>query len=324
MPDFAVALARRRATTLAQTPMVSVCIPVYNGADSIGRSIDSVLAQTYTNFECVVVDNNSSDATIARVQAYSDPRIRFVRNRTNLGLVGNHNRCLVAARGQLIQFVHADDWLLPDCLENLVPMFDHDNVGLAFAPRRVVTPDQAWKARYGRLEGTLRPLHRLNSGAELIRRYLAAGADGNPIGEPTSVMLRRETILAVGGFRPDVPQLQDIDAWLRMLTCCDAAFIDEELTVRWHHAGTATETFGGTAALDQMWVLCDLIRSKDLGMPLRLRALWLWSKALARSPMTVLATPSGQRVTRARSFAAHTRHLFATKTLPFEWDTHHG
>ena len=323
MHDYAVALASRRAE-FKPPPTVSVCIPVYNGADSIGRSLDSVLAQTYADFECVVVDNNSTDATIAQVQNYSDPRIRLVRNRTNLGMVGNHNRCVSVARGRLIQFVHADDWLLPNCLATLVPAFDDASVGLAFAPRQVLTPDESWKARYGRLEEPLRPLHPVNCGSELIRRYVAAGADGNPIGEPTSVMVRRETLITAGGFRPQVPQLQDIDAWLRMLTCCDAAFIEEELTVRWHHAGTATETFGGTAALDQMWVLHDLIRSKDLDMSLRVRALRLWCKALARSPKTVLTTPRGQRIARAKSFAAHTRHLCARNTLASEWDTHYA
>jgi hypothetical protein len=115
--------------------------------------------------------------------------------------------------------------------------------------------------------------------------------------------------------------LQDVDAWLRMLTRCDAAFVEEELTVRWHHAGTATETFGGTAALDQMWVLSDLIHSQDLGMPLRLRALGLWGKALARCPKTLLASPRGLRLTRARSFAAQARHLCVGKSLAFEVET---
>jgi hypothetical protein len=321
MPDVAPALAPRRATSNAP-PTVSVCIPVYNGAGSIARSIDSVLAQTYGDFECVVVDNNSTDSTVECVQAYSDQRIRIVRNRRNFGMVGNHNKCAAVARGRLIQFVHADDWLLPTCLARLVPAFDDDNVGLAFAPRRVITTDESWKARFGRLEGQLRPLRAVNDGAELIRRYLAGGADGNPIGEPTSVMVRRETLIAAGGFRRQVPQLQDIDAWLRMLSRCDAAFIEEELTVRWHHAGAATETFGGTAMLDQMWVLSDLIHSQDLGVPLRLRALGLWWKAFARCPTTVLTTPRGLRLMRAKGFAAQIRQLCAGKPLVFEVETH--
>lgn len=321
MSDLALALTPRRVTSHAP-PTVSVCIPVYNGAESIVRSIDSVLAQTYGDFECVVVDNNSTDNTVQRVLSYSDPRIRIVRNGRNLGMVGNHNRCASVARGRLIQFLHADDWLLPNCLARLVPAFDNDSVGLAFAPRRVITTDESWSARFGRLEDPLRPLHPVNHGAELIRRYLAAGADGNPIGEPTSVMLRRETLLAAGGFRQQVPQLQDIDAWLRMLTRCDAAFIEEELTVRWHHAGTATDAFAGTETLDQMWVLSDLIHSRDLGLSLRLRALGLWGKALARCPKTMLASPRGLRLTRARGFAVQTGHLCLGRSLAFKADIH--
>ena len=59
-------------------------------------------------------------------------------------------------------------------------------------------------------------------------------------------------------------RLSDIDAWLRVLSRCDAAFVDEELTVRWHHAGSATDAFAGSATLDKMWVLSDLIRSDEL------------------------------------------------------------
>ena len=109
------------------------------------------------------------------------------------------------------------------------------------------------------------------------------GENGNPIGEPTSVMVRRETLIAAGGFRPQVPQLQDIDAWLRVLSRSDAYFffVDEELAVRWHHAGSATDAFGGSPTLDKMWVLSDLIRSNELGWALRLRALSLWLNTVA-------------------------------------------
>ena len=179
---------------------------MYNGAATVERSIESVLAQSYRDFECVVVDNNSTDATVEKVAAFTDQRVRLVRNKTNIGLVGNHNKCVQVARGQLIQFVHSDDWLLPQCLEKLVPAFDAPNVGIAFARRRVETTDASWKARYGRLDGPLQPLSAVNDGRELVRRYLAAGGDGNPIGEPTSVMVRRETLIAAGGFRPEVPR----------------------------------------------------------------------------------------------------------------------
>ena len=289
----------------AETPQrVSVCMPVYNCADTIERSIDSVLAQTYTDLECVVVDNNSDDSTVELVEAYTDPRIRIVRNERNLGLVGNHNMCVRVAQGALIQFVHGDDWLLPDCVEKLIPSFEAENVGLAFAPRRVISTDESWKARFGRLEGPLRPLGPVNKGADLIRRYLAAGGVGNLIGEPTSVMLRRESLIAAGGFRSVVPQLQDIDAWLRVLTRYDAAFVDEELTVRWHHDGSATDAYAGTAAVDQMWVLSDLFHNSELATSLRLHAFRLWARTLLRSPYSIVRAPRGQRADRSAGLAA--------------------
>ena len=298
---------------------LSVCLPVYNSADTVERSLESVLTQTYRDFECIVVDNNSTDGTTDKVESCTDPRVRLIRNETNIGLVGNHNKCVQVACGQLIQFVHGDDWLLPQCLEKMVPAFDAPNVGLAFARRRVETIDTSWKARYGRLDGPLQPLSAMNDGRLLVRRYLAAGGYGNPIGEPTSVMVRRETLIAAGGFRPEVPQLSDIDAWLRVLSRSDAAFIDEELAVRWHHAGSATDQFAGSPTLDKMWVLSDLIRSDELGWALRLRALSVWLKTLARSSKAMLDAPRSQRVKRVKSFAANVRYVATGQRLRFEW-----
>lgn len=299
---------------------LSVCIPAYNNASTVERSIESVLGQTYRDFECVVIDNNSTDSTFQKVSAFRDERIRVIRNQANIGMVGNHNKCLRIARGDLIQFVHGDDWLLPNCLERLVPAFDEQNVGIAFARRRVETADTSWKARYGRLDGPLQPLGPVNDGSDLVRKYLAAGAHGNPIGEPTSVMVRRETLMSVGGFRPEVPQLQDIDAWLRVLTRSDAAFVDEELAVRWHHAGSQTDMHQGRATLEKLWVLTDLIRSDQLSRALQLKAFGLWLKAFARAPWEILDTPAGQRGTRMTNFAAQGWYLGSGKRLSFGVD----
>jgi GT2 family glycosyltransferase len=297
------------------SPKVSICVPVYNCADTIERTIDSALAQTFTDFECLVVDNDSTDSTVERILSYDDARIRLVRNEANLGGVGNHNKCLSLARGELVQFLHGDDWLLPHCLESLVPTFESANVGLAFAPRRVDTADASWKERYARLEGPLRPLRPTNEGFELVRRYLAAGGQGNPIGEPTSVMVRHATLLAVGGFRPQIPGMSDIDAWLRLLCRADAAFVEDELTVRWHHAGSETDAQKGTHTLDQMWVLADLVRSRGIGTALRMQAFRLWLSAAARLPKTLCHRPRGQRGQHAMNFASQARYL-ATGSMP--------
>lgn len=294
---------------------LSVCIPVYNSADTVGRSIQSVLEQTYSDFECIVVDDNSSDGTAEVAAAFHDQRVRVVRNEANLGMIGNHNKCIRLARGELIQFVGGDDWLLPQCLERLVPVFDSPKVGMAFALRRIETTNTRWRSRYGRLDGPLQPLSAMNSGHDLIRKYLAAGGNGNPIGEPTAVMLRRETMIAAGGLRSQVPQLCDIDAWLRVLCRSDAAFVEEELSVRWHHAGSATDQFRGTTTLDKMWVLSGLMRSDELSVSLRARAFTIWIRTLAGLSKAMLETPRAQRSKRVASLAANLRYVATGRQL---------
>ncbi|MCI4675903.1 glycosyltransferase [Candidatus Mycolicibacterium alkanivorans] len=291
------------------TPKVSVCIPVYNSVDTIERCIESVLAQTYPNFECLVIDDHSVDGTAEAVAAFTDPRVRLVRNDTNLGMIGNHNKCLRIARGDLIQFVGGDDWLLPQCLESLVPAFESPNVGMAFARRRVETTNTWWKEHYGILDGPLQPLSPVNQGRDLVRKYLTAGGNGNPIGEPTTVMLRRETLFAAGGLPPEVPQLSDIDTWLRVLCRSEAAFVEKELSVRWHHAGSATDQFAGTTTLDKLWVLSSLIRSDTLGSALRLWAFAIWLRTLAALPKMMLQTPRELRSKRFGSFKANLRYV---------------
>ena len=86
----------------SSTPKVSVCIPVYNGSDYIAYAIQSVLAQTYKNFNLIVCDNCSTDNTEEIVRNFEDPRLSYVRNNKNLGLVGNENRCLELSKGDYI------------------------------------------------------------------------------------------------------------------------------------------------------------------------------------------------------------------------------
>ena len=142
----------------------------------------------------------------------------------------------------------------------------------------------------------------MNSGRDLVRKYLTAGGNGNPIGEPTTVMLRRETLFAAGGLPPEVPQLSDIDTWLRVLCRSEAAFVEEELSVRWHHAGSATDQFVGTTTLDKLWVLSSLIRSDALGSALRLWAL----RNMVENPC---GTSQGDTPNTSRSEVATFREL---------------
>ena len=100
-------------------PAVSVCIPTFNYGRFLPDAIKSVLAQTFTDFELVVVDNASTDATAELMEAFvrSDPRIRFFRNAENVGIVKNFNRALGHATGDYVKILCADDLLAPAALE---------------------------------------------------------------------------------------------------------------------------------------------------------------------------------------------------------------
>jgi glycosyltransferase involved in cell wall biosynthesis len=107
-------------------PLVSVGLPVYNGAQLIDRALDSLLAQDLDNFEIVICDNASEDSTakICTARAERDPRIRFFANETNLGLVANFNRTFELSRGTYFKWAAHDDWHAPNSLSTCVELLE--------------------------------------------------------------------------------------------------------------------------------------------------------------------------------------------------------
>src|ERR1700712_516927 len=241
----------------SSNPRLSVCIPMYNNSATIQRALRSILDQDGVDFEIVVADDDSTDDCAAVAAAMLRPEDRLIRNRPRLGLNANHNKCLEVARGDLIQFVHGDDWLLPEALKTLVACFDDPTVGLAFAPRQVETDDQEWAKRYGKIHTHFRKLDEHNQGSSLVTQMVARGAKDNWIGEPTCVMFRRQLALNAGGFRTDIFQLVDVDLWMRLMLRSAVRFVPQELSVRNHTAATATTRVMATRGnlLDRQRVL---------------------------------------------------------------------
>ena len=101
------------------TPRVSVVVPSYNNASFIEATMDSILAQTFEDFELVVADHSSADGTWERLQRYrTDPRVRLLRTETGGGAPRNWERVTAAARGELLKLVCGDDIIYPDCLRD--------------------------------------------------------------------------------------------------------------------------------------------------------------------------------------------------------------
>ena len=123
------------------TPKVSVCIPVRNGGDFLPRAVDSVLQQSFDDYELIIVDNCSTDGTVKWIEdkLQAAPKIRFYRNATDLGLVGNFNTCLAYAKGEYIKFLCADDLLLPESVRRMSDALNADpSVVLVTGGRKLI------------------------------------------------------------------------------------------------------------------------------------------------------------------------------------------
>lgn len=112
----------------SSNPRVSIGMPLYNAEEYLVPTLDSILAQTFTNFELVISDNGSTDRTeeICRAVAARDPRIRYNREEVNRGAAWNHNRVFELSRGEYFKWASYDDLLLPEFLERCVAVLDQD------------------------------------------------------------------------------------------------------------------------------------------------------------------------------------------------------
>lgn len=201
-------------------PKVSVLIPAYNYAQYLPEAIDSVLAQTYVDFELIVVDNCSTDNTEEIVNKYAknDARVKFVQNQENIGMYRNYNQALLYASGEYIKFLNADDKLAPTLLEKFVSILENNH------DISIVT---SYRQFFGSKNDILQP--RYKGRIEAKTAILASLKHGNWIGEPTTVMFRRSN-LNLGLFDISLLMFADQDMWLRHLRVGDLYVIDEVLS----------------------------------------------------------------------------------------------
>lgn len=208
-------------------PHVSVCIPAYLGAAHLHETISSVLDQGFTDFELIIIDDNSPDDTDRIVASFDDPRIRYLKNPHNLGPQGNWNRCLKEARGRYFKLLPQDDQLYPCTLQQQAGVLDADQeqrIALVFGARDIVNAAGRKLTRRGcpgSREGRV-------SGGELVRRCVRYGT--NLIGEPGSVMLRKSLADKVGPFDGSIGYIIDLDYWVRLLAHGEAYYLDQPVS----------------------------------------------------------------------------------------------
>jgi glycosyltransferase involved in cell wall biosynthesis len=203
-------------------PLVSVVMPVFNGAAFLDQAVESVLAQTYQAVELVAVDDGSTDGS-AEILARSGSQVRVVRQ-ANAGVSAARNTGISQAQGELIAFLDQDDWWLPEKVAGQVERLQSDDrIGLVHTA--VTYFDEALQREVGPQDPTARPEQMTDNCYESLLL-------GNPLVN-SSVMVRRTALEQVGGLdlRISGNTVQDYDLWLRIAEQYRFAHLPRRLTV---------------------------------------------------------------------------------------------
>ena len=228
-------------------PLVSICMPLYNGEAYLKQAIESCINQDYPSLEILLVDDGSTDNTIHIAQTYAgkDARIRLVVNEQNLGLVGNWERCIELARGNWIKYQFQDDLMEKDAIRKMIDACLTQDVSIALCARqflfeenadpkikeaftqKLIKPEQLFirKTRYEPLE---------------TARILAPHLIENVLGEPICFLFHKSVYQAIGGFNHALKQLVDYEFFLKLVLNHPFAFLSEKLVQFRVHDGSTT------------------------------------------------------------------------------------
>ena len=220
-------------------PEVSVVMPVYNGARFLREAVESVLAQSFTNFELIVYDDLSQDATLEILRSLRDSRLRVFRQSVNQGIFGNLNAGLHQARAPLLQIFCQDDRMGPDCLQEQQALLRaHPEAGMVFCHFHPIDE-----------RGEIIDPHWAPRGFAGVPRYITPkraprlfAAFGCMPGNLSPVMLRAAVFRAVGDFDPQLSYVGDFEYWIRLSRRHPLVFNPEKLMGVRRHPGQGTNT----------------------------------------------------------------------------------
>jgi len=211
-------------------PKVTVVIPTYNRADTISRAIDSVILQTFEDFELLVVDDASEDNTGEILKTYDDPRIRYLRHKKNQGGGMARNTGIKHSRGDYIAFLDSDDRWLSNKLEKQVAAMNaaSDQVGVVYSTYYTKYPS----SNYVRMSN--RKWYSGDVREQVLKGWTAA---------PTSLLLiKRRYLIGCGMFDQNLPLGQESDLLKRLSYICEFEYVQEPLAIK-HELETDQLTF---------------------------------------------------------------------------------
>ena len=294
-------------------PRVSVVTPAHNSEEFLGAALRSVEGQSYDDWEVVVADDASSDRTAAVAEAFG-PRVTVLRSERNLGPAGARNLALARAGGELVTLLDADDYLLPEFLEQQVNAYDQAcaagvPVGLVTCNARILTPD-------GMSGVTYHDLHRW-SGELTLERLL----ERNPVF--VSSLFPRRLIDEVGPFDVEIRGSEDFDLWVRIMERGYRALVNPEpLAVYRRWPGALTASQATSARSDRLAYQRALERGRLEPRQARIaRRRLRYSRALEMVATAASGAPPARAAARRRAVLSLPLILRVAVENPGSWAT---
>lgn len=239
-------------------PRVSVLMSVRNGMPYVPKTIESIIAQTFTDWEFVIADNASTDGSVEAIEAYAkaEPRIRLIRNPHDLGMSGGLNRGLELCTGKWIARMDADDIALPDRFERQLDYLESNpDVKVTSCLAYYIDAD-------GKRSG--KTFHDLTT-REAYRRYLNEGLAMGIL--HSGAFIDRDLLDAVGGYRQEYFPANDTDLWGRLADRGALILVQPEYLMEYRiHGASATAQAFETSRLKYQWAR-DSMRARRSGQP---------------------------------------------------------
>ena len=189
--------------------MISVVIPLYNKEALVGRTLESVLAQSYSDFEVVVVDDGSRDGSTAVVEGFSDPRIRLIRQE-NAGVSAARNRGIAESRGEFVALLDGDDVWKPDYLTTVADLI------CRYPQCDVFATGYEFVDEYGKVSPLIIRNMPFSGGHGVLSNYFHVASTSHPPLWTSIVTVRKRAIEAVGGFPVGITSGEDLLTWARL------------------------------------------------------------------------------------------------------------
>lgn len=232
--------------------LVSICVPTYNGSEFLNETLNSIKAQTYSNIEVIISDDNSKDDTLKIVEDFKN-KVDFpvyIYRHTPSGIGANWNNCICKSNGYFIKFLFQDDLLFSDAISEMVKIFNYDKeCALVSCKRNILIEEidkksgNEWIKTYGDLQKKLK--HKSEGKFILNKKYLNqinfAKEPLNIIGEPTCTLIKKSIFYKIGYFDEELEQILDFEFYCRVLKKYKIIILDKTLVAFRIHANQTTQ-----------------------------------------------------------------------------------